>query len=228
MPASGYGGSVLIRLGTYYVSGVGIDELRISNIARSLADMSLPVEIASFSSSVEGQEVLLHWTTATEVNNAGFDIERRVAGMQQWTKIGSVSGDGTSNAPHNYSYTENVATAGTYSYRLKQIDRNGAFKYSQEIRISIEVPRVLALSQNYPDPFNPSTTIQFTVPTDGRAILKVYNALGQEVATLFNGVATAGEYHQTRFDASRLSSGIYFSRLEFGGKMQMKKMLHLK
>ena len=91
-----------------------------------------------------------------------------------------------------------------------------------------ENPTVFALSQNYPNPFNPSTVIQFTVPSNGRAVLKVFNILGQEVATLFDGVATAGEYHQETFDASRLASGIYFSQLEFDGKMQMKKMLLLK
>ena len=89
-------------------------------------------------------------------------------------------------------------------------------------------PASFALEQNYPNPFNPSTIIQFTVPTNGRAVLKVFNILGQEVATLFDGVAAAGEYHQETFDASRLASGIYFSRLEFGGNMQMKKMLMLK
>ena len=94
--------------------------------------------------------------------------------------------------------------------------------------MEVKNPTVFALSQNYPNPFNPSTVIQFTVPSNGRAVLKVFNILGQEVATLFDGVAAAGEYHQETFDASRLASGIYFSRLEFDGKMQMKKMLLLK
>lgn len=90
------------------------------------------------------------------------------------------------------------------------------------------VPENFSLLQNYPDPFNPSTIIQFIVPSNGRAVLKVFNVLGQEVATLFDGVATAGEYHQVQFNASNLASGIYFSRLEFGGRMQIKKMLLLR
>ena len=94
--------------------------------------------------------------------------------------------------------------------------------------MKIKIPKEFTLLQNYPNPFNPSTVIQFTVPSSGRAVLKVYNILGQEVATLFDGVAAAGEYHQATFDASRLASGIYFSRLEFGGKMQVKKMMLLK
>ncbi len=189
----------------------------------------LPVELTSFTASVSRFTTVLAWKTATEVNNAGFEIERQPVTTQQWTKIGSVAGAGTSNVMHNYSYTDNVGTAGTYLYRLKQIDNDGAFTYSQEVEVAVGVaPNAFALGQNYPNPFNPSTSIQFTVPNDGRATLKVYNTLGQEVATLFDGVATAGEYHQATFDASHLASGIYFSRLKFGGKMQVKKMLLLK
>ncbi len=188
----------------------------------------LPVELTSFIASVSNFTTILAWMTTTEVNNAGFDIERQPASTQLWTKIGFVAGAETSNVPHSYSYTDNVGSAGTYSYRLKQIDHDGAFTYSQEVQVTIAVPNVLALSQNFPEPFNPSTTIQFTVPNDGRATLKVYNAIGQEVATLFDAEATAGTNHQVQFNASNLASGVYFSRLEFGGKMQMNKMLLLK
>ena len=193
----------------------------------------LPLEITSYKATVEQTTAYLQWTTATEVNNSGFEVQRRTMSSNQspaagWGKVGFVAGNGTSNVPHNYSFTDQKLATGTYSYRLKQIDRSGAFIYSQALEISIEVPKVFALSQNYPDPFNPTTTIQFTVPSDGRAMLKVFNTLGQTVATLFDGVATAGEYHQATFDASGLSSGIYFARLEFGGKMLVKKMLLLK
>jgi hypothetical protein len=192
-------------------------------------DVDLPVELTSFIATSSNSTATLAWKTATEVNNAGFDIERRPASTQQWTKIGSVTGAGTSNAPHNYSYTDNVGTAGTYSYRLKQIDHDGAFVYSQEVEVAVGgVPNVFALGQNYPDPFNPSTMIQFTVPSDGKATLKVYNVIGQEVATLFNDEAAAGVVHQVQFNASNLASGMYFSRLEFDGKMQVRKMMLLK
>ena len=186
----------------------------------------------------------LQWKTATELNNAGFEIQRTTVVSNQsavsgkpshqstinnWTKVGFVAGNGTTNAPQHYSFTDNVGTAGTYSYRLKQIDHNGAFTYSQEVEVAVGgVPNVFTLGQNYPNPFNPSTIIQFAVPSDGRATLKVFNALGQEVSTLFDGTAAAGEYHKATFDASRLASGIYFSRLEFDGKTQVKKMLLLK
>jgi len=192
------------------------------------SNADLPVELQSFTYTASGNTVMLNWKTATEVNNDGFDIERRAIGSQQWTKIGFVQGSGTSNSSHDYCYTDNVGIAGSYSYRLKQIDRNGAFVYSQAVQVAIAVPKVLALSQNFPEPFNPTTTIQFTVPDDGRATLKVYNAIGQEVAALFNDEAAAGVVHQLQFNGSDLSSGMYFSRLEFGGKMQVKKMLLLK
>ncbi len=194
----------------------------------------LPVELTSFTVSVSNFSSILIWKTATERNNAGFEVERKSINndrptMNSWTQVGFVGGNGTSNVPHKYSYTDNVGTAGTYSYRLKQIDHNGAFTYSQEVQVQVgAAPRVFALGQNYPNPFNPATTMQFTVPRDGRATLNVYNTLGQKVATLFDEVATAGEYHQATFDGSRFASGIYFARLQFGGQTLVKKLLMTK
>ncbi len=196
----------------------------------------LPVELTSFTATANHLNAELHWSTATEINNTEFEIERRPLpspplkeeGTEGWGRVGSVAGAGTSNSPKSYSFTDNVAAAGTYSYRLKQIDHNGAFVYSQTVQVIIAVPKVLALSQNYPEPFNPSTTIQFTVPDDGKATLKIFNSLGQEIATLFDGEAAAGVNHELQFNGSNLASGIYFSRLEFGGKMQVMKMMLLK
>jgi len=193
----------------------------------------LPVELVSFTGSSERLDAELTWTTATEVDNYGFEVQRSPVGNKSsahtWAKAGFVQGSGTSNSSKKYSFTDSNIPAGKYSYRLKQIDRAGGFKYSAEIDIAVgAAPKVFELSQNFPNPFNPATNIQFTVPTDGRVILIVYNALGQEVATMFDGNAVAGESHQATFDASRLASGIYFSRLEFNGKMLTKKMLLLK
>jgi hypothetical protein len=215
-----------------------LDDIRIYNRVLDTAEIGslyheggwtlpLPVELTSFTAAANSNTADLKWNTATEVNNYGFEVQRTV-NSGSWAKVSFVAGNGTSNVPHNYSYTDKVGTAGTYSYRLKQIDHNGAFVYSQVVQVTIEAPKVFALNQNYPNPFNPKTDIQFTVPSDGRATLKIFNTLGQEVATLFDGAATAGEYHQATFDASQLASGIYFSRLEFNGKMQVKKMLLLK
>ena len=193
----------------------------------------LPVELTSFTVTTNLSIVELQWKTATEVNNVEFDVERKSMNNQQstmssWSKVGSVAGHGTTNAPHNYSYADNVTSAGIYSYRLKQIGHDGAFIYSEEMQVTVDAPKVFSLAQNYPDPFNPATTIQFTVPSDGRATLKIFNSLGQEVATLVDDNVSAGIYHQVQFNASNLASGTYFSQLEFAGKVQIKKMLLLK
>ena len=188
----------------------------------------LPVEMTSFSASSNRLTAELQWSTATEVNNFGFEIERKTSN-DSWTKIGFVAGAGTSTSLHNYSYVDNTVDAGLYQYRIKQIDKNGTFKYSSVMQVETGLaPKILSLGSNYPNPFNPSTSIEFSVPVDGRAALKVYNMLGQEVATLFDGVATAGKLMKVTFDASRLTSGVYFSRLESGGHALVTRMLLMK
>jgi hypothetical protein len=144
-----------------------------------------------------------------------------------WTKIAFVEGHGTTNAPQSYSYSDRPGE-GKYQYRLKQIDRDGRFEHSNSVDVTIAVPIVFALEQNYPNPFNPATNITFTVPANGHATLKVFNTIGQEVATLFNGEAQAGIYNRVQFNASGFTSGLYFSRLEYDGKVQMKRMTLLK
>jgi hypothetical protein len=193
----------------------------------------LPVELVSISASVVGSEVVLRWQTATEVNNYGFEIERGSIGMKQstveWQKVGFEEGAGTSSSPREYTYSDRRIPAGRYAYRIKQIDKDGSFKYAGEVEVEVGVaPKEFNLVQNYPNPFNPSTTIEFSVPVDGLATLKVFDMLGREVATLFNGESKAGYYNRVVLDASRLASGLYFSRLEFGGKQILKKMVLMK
>ena len=191
-----------------------------------LAPGPLPVELTAFNATVSGKSVNLAWRTATEVNNSGFEVERNAAGT--WTQVGFVAGNGTSNSPHNYSYVDAVA-AGNYSYRLKQIDHNGAFVYSKTIQAAVGLsPSDYALSQNYPNPFNPTTMITFAVKTDQKASMKVYNMLGQEVMTLFDGDAKANQLYQVQFNASSLASGAYFYILQTADSRQVKKMLLLK
>ncbi len=206
----------------------------------NFTDTPLPVELTSFTASVlNSSKAELHWSTATEVENAGWEIERKTVGQAflpvsqtrmsdlPWTKVGFVSGAGTTNSPKEYSYTDTKITAGRYAYRLKQINRDGTFKYSQEVELAVDAPRMFALEQNYPNPFNPTTHFQFSIASAGFVSLKVYNILGQEVATLVNEVKDAGTYDAT-FDGSKFSSGIYYYRLESGSKIQMKKMLLIK
>jgi archaellum component FlaG (FlaF/FlaG flagellin family) len=194
---------------------------------------TLPVELTTFTATAANNAATLTWNTSTEVNNYGFEIERRAVKSElqtvnSWQKLGFVHGAGTSNSLNEYSYTDASVSSGTYAYRLKQIDNSGTFKYSNETEVTISIPKVFALNQNYPNPFNPSTTISFTLSQDGFTTLKIYNVLGREIATLVNANLQAGVLHQTSFNASDLSSGIYFYKLESGKQMQVKKLLLMK
>ena len=169
----------------------------------------LPVELSSFVSVISGNNVTLNWSTSTETNNAGFDIERSAINGS-WSKIGTVSGNGTSTTPHNYSFTDRTVASGKYNYRLKQTDFNGNFEYHNlGNEVIIGVPVKFDLSQNYPNPFNPSTRINYDLPTDGNVSIRLFDMSGKEVASLVNEVKTAG-YHTVDFNASSLSSGVYF------------------
>jgi predicted lipoprotein with Yx(FWY)xxD motif len=203
-----------------------------------LSDIAIAVELTAFTVSLNGLDAELRWNTATEVNNYGFEVERRtvnnsLSSTADWIKIGFVQGAGTSNAPHNYSFTDQNISDGIYTYRLKQIDNNGAFKYSQEMEISIVVPNIFSLNQNYPNPFNPSTTIQYSLPARSTVRLVIYNTLGQVVKELINTEQQAGV--QSVIWNANVASGLYFYRLEATSIddpskrfVETKKMLLLK
>jgi hypothetical protein len=193
----------------------------------------LPVQLTSFTATGTHSGALLVWNTATERNNYGFTIERRGVNSQSsvvasWSSIGFVAGSGTSNSAKSYSYTDASVSSGTYAYRLKQIDNDETYTYSSEAEVAFTVPAIYALRQNYPNPFNPSTTISFTLAQDGFTTLKIYNVLGNEVATLVSGEMKAGVLNTVSFNASKLSSGVYFSRLESNGNTQIKKLIIVK
>ena len=199
-------------------------------VSRSI-NSSVPVELVSFTSSFEDGKVLLRWETATETNNQGFEVQRLSVNQQAWTSIGFTPGNGTSVAPHSYSFTDGSISPGRYNYRLKQIDFDGAYKYSNIVEVNA-VPLQYALEQNFPNPFNPSTTIKFSLAADSKVSLKIYNTLGQEVAELLNGNMTAGA-QRVEFNASRLPSGIYLYMLTVNGSdgrsfNSVKKMTLLK
>lgn len=195
----------------------------------------LPVELTSFTAQVNENEVTLNWHTATEVNNYGFEIEKAtVISSEQsetrnlaWEKVGFVEGHGNSNSPKNYSFKDNSVSGGTYSYRLKQIDLDGQFEYSDVVEVSVGGVKKYNLAQNYPNPFNPTTEISFSIPKKGNVILTVYNSLGKEVAELANKEMNAGSYNM-KFDASKLTSGIYFYKIQSGNFFDVKKMVLLK
>jgi len=197
------------------------------HVATTWSALPLPVELTAFNANVSGKNVDLTWKTATEINNSGFAVERKST-VSPWSQVGFVAGNGTTNASHNYSYVDAVS-AGTYSYRLKQIDHDGKFAYSQTAEAAVGLtPADYTLGQNYPNPFNPTTMITFAVKTDQKASMKVYNMLGQEVMTLFDGDAKADQLYHVQFNASSLSSGTYFYILQTGDTRQVKKMVLLK
>ena len=147
--------------------------------------------------------------------------------MNSWQKIGFVKGTGTSNTPKTYSYSDATGFTGSYVYRLKQIDQDGSFKYSQSVEVSISAPEQFALAQNYPNPFNPTTNISFTLPSKGFVSLKVFDMLGREVATIVSEEMSAGSYSK-QWNAANISSGIYFYRLQAGSFTETKKLVLLR
>ena len=140
-----------------------------------------------------------------------------------------MKGHGNSNSPKEYSFVDNEVSTGKYLYRLKQIDIDGKYEYSKNVEINAgDIPQNFVLEQNYPNPFNPTTTIKFGFQKNSFASLKVYNAIGQQVAELFNGNADAGRIYNVKFDGTDLSSGMYFYKLQSDNKTVIKKMLLLK
>lgn len=184
---------------------------------------SVPVEFVSFDARVFGGKNILEWQTATENNNRGFQIERSTDGTN-FIARGFIQGHGTTTQPHSYSFTED-GIEGKVFYRLKQIDFNGKYSYSNTIELISMGSSDYQLAQNYPNPFNPSTLISYRLPDDGFVNLKIYDVLGQEVKTLVNGFQQAG-VHTIKFDASGLNSGVYFYKMEAGKNFSsVKKMI---
>jgi hypothetical protein len=205
----------------------------------NIASEPLPVELSSFTASSNQNGVNLKWQTETEVNNYGFDVERKVhtstefspiksgLSVPAWEKVGFVGGNGNSNSPKEYSFIDKSPSGGSkFQYRLKQIDNDGAFKYSDVVEVEV-VPTQFELSQNYPNPFNPSTKIAYTLPIDSKVSIKVYDMLGNEVATLENDEKEAG-YYEINFDAKGFASGVYFYNISAGAYNSTKKMVLMK
>jgi PKD repeat protein len=226
---------------TVTAPGVAIDDFQIDGPPND----PLPVELVSFTGSFVKDKVILKWQTETEVDNYGFEIERQVGckqsavgnppvGEASWEKIGFVEGNGNSNSPKFYSFTDNLThtLASTLCYRLKQIDTDGSFAYSDKIEVDI-TPASFSVEQNYPNPFNPSTTIKYSLPEKSNVVIKIYNSLGELAEVLTDEVQEAGIYTLT-WNASRFASGVYFFSVEASGESSgtvqsaVKKMLLLK
>jgi hypothetical protein len=177
----------------------------------------LPVRLSSFTSSVKLNSVTLNWSTASEINNKGFEIERKEINSNDYTNVGFVDGKGTSNQNNNYSFTDSKLNTGKYSYRIKQVDFNGNFEYfSLNSGIEISTPKKFNLSQNYPNPFNPSTKIDYEIPADSKVQVIIYDISGKEVMQVVNEQQKAG-FYTAQFNAGNLSSGTYFYKLTVNG-----------
>ncbi len=174
----------------------------------------VPVELSSFTANVSNGNVVLNWITATETNNKGFEVQR--SSGEDFQTIGFVQGNGTSTQQHSYTYSDNTVDHGSYSYRLRQVDFDGSSEYSNVVEVNISAPKLYSLAQNYPNPFNPTTKINYSLSVDSKVTLKVFDILGQEVATLLNGNITSGA-HNVTFDASKLNSGVYLYKIEANG-----------
>ena len=185
-----------------------------------------PVELSSFTAAAGIGTVNLNWSTATETNNKGFEIERKSTNGD-FQKVGYVAGFGTTTEPKSYKFTDNIVEGGEYTYRLRQIDLNGSASYSNTVEVEVNAPRIFALEQNYPNPFNPATIIKYSIPQDQQVKLNVYNLLGENVMTLINRFQKAGP-HEVNFNASNLASGVYFYKLEAGIQISIKKMILMK
>lgn len=221
-----------------YYNPSGTDKLRAGTYGRGLwetdIDAALPVELTSFAvNSVKGANASLEWETASELNNYGFEIERKQVETVpnekdiNWETIGFVQGSGNSNSSKFYSFLdENIDGGSTFAYRLKQLDINGQFEYSDIVEI-ILIPNEYLVNQNFPNPFNPTTKISYRLPERSEVKLTIFNVLGKEVRKLINDVKEAGLY-SIEFDAANLPSGVYYYTLAAGDFSQTKKMMLLK
>ncbi len=191
------------------------------------SDSPLPVELSSFTHTLNKRDVELKWATSFEINNAGFEVQRKKE-SGDFIKIAFVAGKGNSGTLNNYNYSDRFLESGKYYYRLKQIDLNGNYKYYDlNTFIEIGTPSKYNLSQNYPNPFNPLTRINYDLPAANFVSIKVYDARGCEVQTLVNQKQNSGSYY-IDFNAASLSSGIYFYKIDAGDFKETKKMVLVK
>ena len=202
-----------------------VNPLIIVPVTMEVGDV-VPVELTQFAASLENSYTKLLWSTATETNNQGYEIQRKTSA--DWENVGFVKGKGTTTEKNSYSFVDDLTNlkADKIYYRLKQIDFDGTAHYSQAVEVSF-IPQQFSLDQNYPNPFNPSTTIKFALPKTSNVKLIVFNTLGQVVSELVNEKLDAG-YHSFDFNASNLSSGVYYYRLETENFVSVKKMMLIK
>jgi hypothetical protein len=179
---------------------------------------NLPVELTAFEALADGRSTILQWRTASETNNAGFELQHRYLGeaaksTAAFTALAFIEGHGTTIEAQTYSFRLDELEPGHHVFRLKQLDYDGRFEYSPEIEVAIELPEAYLVSEVYPNPFNPQASFSFSVSRSQEVTVSVYNMLGQRVAVLFSGVVSAGTARTLQVDGSRLESGTYIVRV---------------
>ena len=209
-----------------------LDEiLKITFDSEALGDQSLPVELQNFRAIQSGDDVRISWETASEVNNYGFEIERISDDISEWTKIGFREGNGSCTNANFYAFIDEKAWKfQNLKYRLKQIDYDGSHEYSPEISVvdkAKTIPAVFRIHNNYPNPFNPVTTISYEIAEQGLTTMIIYDMLGKEVDILVNTNQQPGRY-DLNFNGSDLSSGVYFCKFTSGSNTKIIKMLLVK
>jgi len=203
-----------------YVAGINVEITDSTSHHIIINNNPLPVTISAFNSTVVRNNVTLRWTTTHEINNSGFEIYRTIKDKNQWVKSGFIQINGTANEPKNYEFDESKLQTAVYQYKLKQIDYNGNFEYfNLQNNVTVGKPGEFYISQNYPNPSNPKTKMDYQIPFDGKVTLKVYDITGREVAILVNEIKEAG-YYTAEFDGTNLASGIYFYRITAEGNGQ--------
>ncbi len=197
-----------------------------NGIEYATSPVIVPVELTSFTATVNGKEIILNWSTATEINNMGFEIQRSTEGKEFFT-VGFISGHGTTTEQQNYKYADKNFENGKYYYRLKQVDYDGSYEYSDVVEAEFRAFSSYLLEQNYPNPFNPTTSIGFALQNKSNVQIKILNVIGEEVAVILNEEKEPG-YYLVEFNATNLPSGVYFYKLKAGSFVETKKMLLLK
>lgn len=217
----------------YYVSASGSNGRTVTKplvapggVYKHKVDVTLPVELTAFTADWNGSQIVLRWSTASEVNNRGFEIERRTE-QTVWQTIGFINGAGNTAENKQYRFNDYSITKGKLYYRLKQYDYSGEFSYSSVIEVEPAAPAVFSLDQNYPNPFNPETEIRFSIPAQGNVLFEIYNIYGELIQVPVNRMLPAGG-HSVRFNAAGLATGVYYSRLTASGQTAVRKMLYLK
>ena len=190
---------------------------------------ALPVELNSFSAIIKDNSILLYWTTETEVNNYGFYIERASLTSPDiiWETVGFIKGSGNSNSPKEYSFLDTPNGGTQFQYRLRQIDNDGKYRVSDILNVDLNKLIQFNLNQNFPNPFNPSTVISYSLPVSSEVTLSVYNMLGELIATLVNSYQEAG-FYSINFNATGISTGVYFYKMQAQNFIMTNKMLFLK